>query len=279
LKGARRGPRRLPATGGAGDPRRWPGIGFLAALFLAYVYLPIFILIALSFNENELVTIWTGFSFDWYIKAAENDAVIRAAGNSLLIATVASLSATVLATMAAVRMARDRFPGQAAFNALVALPLTVPEIVTAVATLMFFALLGVRQGLLTVMLAHTVFCMPFAYLPIRARLEGLDPRLIEAAGDLYASPARAFRRITLPLMMPGILSGAVLAFIISLDDFVTTFFVGGAGSTTLPVYIFGLIRVGVSPEVNAISSIMLIISIAMVTISLMLERGLEPHRD
>lgn len=265
----------LATARGAGDPRHWPGLGFLATLFLAYVYLPIFILIALSFNENELVTIWTGFSLDWYVKAAHNNNVIRAAWNSLLIATVASLSATTLATMAAVRMARDRFPGQTAVNALIALPLTLPEIVTAVATLMFFSILGVRQGLLTVMLAHTVFCIPFAYLPIRARLEGLDPQLVEAAGDLYANPARAFRRVTLPLMIPGILSGVVLAFIISLDDFVTTFFVGGAGSTTLPVYIFGLIRVGVSPEVNAISSIMLVISIAMVSVSLLLGRGHE----
>lgn len=258
-----------------GSASHWPGLGLIAVLFFGYVYLPIFILIALSFNANELVTIWTGFSFDWYVKALQNEAVIRAAGNSLLIATVASLSATALATLAAVRMARDRFRGQTAVTALMALPLTVPEIVTAVATLMFFAILGITQGLMTVMLAHTVFCIPFAYLPIRARLEGLDPQIIEAAGDLYASPARAFRRITLPLMMPGILSGAVLAFIISLDDFVTTFFVGGAGSTTLPVYIFGLIRVGVSPEVNAISSIMLVISIALVSVSLLLGRGHE----
>jgi len=247
----------------------------MAALFFGYVYLPIFILIALSFNKNELVTIWTGFSFDWYLKAVQNEAVLRAAWNSLLIATIASLCATALATLAAVRMARDRFAGQIAVNAMVALPLTVPEIVTAVSTLMFFSVVGITQGLTTVILAHTVFCIPFAYLPIRARLDGLDPKLAEAAGDLYANPRQAFRMITLPLMMPGIMSGAVLAFIISLDDFVTTFFVGGAGSTTLPVYIFGLIRVGVSPEVNAISSIMLMVSIALVSISLLLGRGHE----
>jgi spermidine/putrescine transport system permease protein len=259
----------------AGNPRHWPGVGFMAGVFFAYVYLPIAILIALSFNENELVTIWTGFSFDWYAKALQNEAVLRAAGNSLLIATIASLAATALATLAAVRMARDRFPGQIAVNALVALPLTVPEIVIAVATLMFFSVIGITAGLTTVILAHTVFCIPFAYLPIRARLDGLDPKLAEAAGDLYANPRQSFRLITLPLVMPGILSGGVLAFIISLDDFVTTFFVGGAGSTTLPVYIFGLIRVGVSPEVNAISSIMLIVSIALVSVSLLLGRGHE----
>lgn len=263
----------------AGDPRHWPGVAFLAAVFFAYVYLPIAVLIALSFNANELVTIWTGFSLDWYVKALQNEDMLRAAKNSLIIASVASTCSTALATLAAIAMARDKFRGKTAVNALVALPLTVPEIVTAVATLMLFALVGVTQGLLTVMIAHTVFCIPFAYLPIRARLEGLDPRLIEAAGDLYASPFQAFRKVTLPLIMPGILSGAVLAFIISLDDFVTTFFVGGAGSTTLPIYIFGLIRVGVSPEVNAISSVMLVVSVALVSVSLLLGRGHEQSQS
>lgn len=256
-----------------GDAKHWPGVAFMAVLFFAYVYLPIAVLIALSFNANELVTIWSGFSVDWYIKALQNEEMLRAAKNSLIIAVVAATASTSLATLAAVRMARDRFTGQSAMNVMLALPLTVPEIVTAVATLMFFAMVGITQGLITVMIAHTVFCIPFAYLPIRARLEGLDPRLIEAAGDLYATPGAAFRKVTLPLIMPGIISGAVLAFIISLDDFVTTFFVGGAGSTTLPIYIFGLIRVGVSPEVNAISSIMLLVSVALVSLSLLLGRG------
>ncbi|MEX0922468.1 MAG: ABC transporter permease [Rhodovibrionaceae bacterium] len=253
-----------------GDARRWPGSGVLAACFFAYVYLPIVILIALSFNENRTVTVWTDFSFHWYVSAFQNDDMVNAAWNSLVVAVVAAVSSTFVATLAAVGMARGRFRGQSAVNALVALPLTVPEIVTAVATLMFFALLGFRLGLGTVMAAHTVFCIPFAYLPIRARLQGMDEALLEAAADLYAKPTRAFWRITLPLLTPGILSGLVLAFIISLDDFVTTFFVGGAGSTTLPIYIFGLIRVGVTPEVNAISSLMLLISLVMVSLSLYL---------
>lgn len=260
----------------AGDARRWPGLAFGAALFFAYVYLPIMILVALSFNENRVVTVWTGFTLDWYKSALHNDDMIRAATNSLVIASVASVSATVLATLAAVRMAQSRFTGQTAVNALVALPITVPEIVPAVATLMFFASIGVSLGLPTVILAHIVFCIPFAYLPVRARLEGMDKALGEAAGDLYASPRRAFFKITLPLLMPGILSGLVLAFIISLDDFVTTFFVGGAGSTTLPIYIFGLVRIGVTPEVNAISAIMLLISLALVSLSLFL--GRSEHR-
>lgn len=263
----------MSAKRAKGDAKHWPGLAFAACVFFAYVYLPIVILVALSFNANRTVTVWTGFSLEWYWMALHNDDMIRAATNSLMIACVAAVCSTALATLAAVRMASDRFRGQSGFNALVALPITVPEIVPAVATLMFFATLGVTMGLGTVMVAHTVFCIPFAYLPIRARLEGMDPRLPEAAADLYANPRRAFFRVTLPLMMPGILSGLVLAFIISLDDFVTTFFVGGAGSTTLPIYIYGLVRVGVTPEVNAISSLMLLVSIALVSLSLFLGRS------
>jgi spermidine/putrescine transport system permease protein len=143
----------------------------------------------------------------------------------------------------------------------------VPDIVCAVAILMFFAFIGLKLSLLTILIAHVVFCTPFAYLPIRARLQGMDPRLLEAAADLYASPWRAFWRISFPLLLPGILSGAMLAFIISMDDFVITYFVAGAGSTTLPVYIFSSIRMGISPKINAISSIMLVLSILFVTLS------------
>jgi spermidine/putrescine transport system permease protein len=249
---------------------RWPGTGFLALCFFAYVYLPIVVLVALSFNASEAATIWTGFTTDWYGVALANGDMVAAAKNSLIIAGSASVVATVVATGAAVRMARDRFTGQGGIDALIALPLTVPEIVTAVATLMFFALLGARLGIGTVILAHTVFCIPFAYLPIRARVEGLDPTFAEAAADLYATPWQAFTKVTLPLLWPGILSGLVLAFIISLDDFVITFFVGGAGSTTLPVYIYGLIRVGVTPEVNAISALMLMVSVVFVTMAFVL---------
>ncbi|WP_020593349.1 ABC transporter permease [Kiloniella laminariae] len=255
-----------------GNARHWPGMLLATAFFFAYVYLPIVILIALSFNENRTVTVWTSFSFDWYKMAFQNRDIINAAGNSLLIATVASTTATVIATLAAVRMSVDNFRGKTVFSGLIALPITVPEIVPAVATLMFFASLGVTLGLGTVIIAHIAFCIPFAYLPIRARLEGMDPRLVEAATDLYASPVKAFFKVTLPLLLPGILSGMVLAFIISLDDFVTTFFLGGAGSTTLPIYIFGLVKTGVTPEVNAISSLMLLLSISLVSLSLFLGR-------
>jgi len=251
---------------------RFAGIRPVAFVFFTYLYLPILILLILSFNENRVVTIWTGFSLDWYANVLGNDDILRAARNSLIIAVSAMVLATAAATPAAIVMARARFRGQNAFNALLALPLVVPEIVTAVATLLFFVLIGLPLGLTTVIIGHTVFCVPFAYLPIRARLEGMDPALREAAADLYADEWRTFLRVTLPLLWPGILSGAMLAFIISLDDFVITYFVAGAGATTLPVYIFGMIRMGITPEVNAISALMLVVSILFVSLSFLVGR-------
>ncbi|OSQ46725.1 ABC transporter permease [Thalassospira alkalitolerans] len=252
---------------------RFRGVTSAAMMFFAYLYLPIVVLIALSFNENRLATIWTGFTTDWYLVALGNDDMLRAAGNSLIIAVSATVIATLAATLAALGMSSgNRFRGEAGVAAMLALPLLVPEIVTAVATLLFFVALGVKLGLLSVIVAHTVFCIPFAYLPIRARLEGMDPSLTEAAHDLYANEWKAFRRVTLPLLWPGIMSGAMLSFIISLDDFVISYFVGGAGATTLPIYIFGMIRMGITPEVNAVSALMLLVSILFVSVSFLIDR-------
>lgn len=251
---------------------RFRGITSTAMFFFAYLYLPIVVLIALSFNENRLATIWTGFTMDWYVTALSNDDMLRAAQNSVVVAVSATVLATIAATLAAMGMSRGRFKGETGVSAMLVLPLLVPEIVTAIATLLFFVALGIKLGLLTVIIAHTVFCIPFAYLPIRARLEGMDPALVEAANDLYANEWKAFRKVTLPLLWPGILSGAMLSFIISLDDFVISYFVGGAGSTTLPIYIFGMIRIGITPEVNAISAMMLIVSIIFVSISFLIDR-------
>ena len=243
------------------------GLRAVVIAFFVYLYAPILILLVLSFNVSQQATIWEGFSTRWYGVVLANPDLVRAGRNSLIVATTATLAATTIATLAALALDRAAFRGRRAVEALVGLPLLVPEIVTAVATLLCFVLLGVRLGLLTVVLAHTTFCIPFAYLPIRARLADMDPRLAEAAMDLYATRAATFRRVTLPLLWPGILSGAMLAFIISLDDFVITYFVSGAGATTLPVYIYGMIRIGISPEVNAVSALMLLVSIAFVALS------------
>lgn len=252
--------------------RRFPLTREVGIFFFAYLYLPIAILIILSFNANRSATIWTGFTTDWFGVVLGNPDLMRSALNSLIVATSATGIATVMATLAALVLGRTKFRGHTAINGIIALPLVVPEIVTAVATLLFFVLIGFKLGLLTVIVAHTVFCIPFAYLPIRARLEGMDPRMEEAAADLYANGWKTFTRVTLPLLWPGVLSGAMLAFIISLDDFVITFFVAGAGATTLPVYIYGMIRIGISPEVNAISTLMLIVSTAFVSLSFLVAK-------
>lgn len=246
---------------------RFRALAMTTGLAVVFLYLPIVLLVWLSFNENKVATLWTGFSLHWYGTVFDNPNILRAAQNSLMVALVATTISTVLATMAALALNGPRVWGQGLINGLFGLPLLVPEIVTAVASLLFFLAIGLELGLLTVMIAHVVFCIPFAYLPIRARLTDLDPRLLEAAADLYASPARTFWRVTLPLIMPGILSGAMLAFIVSLDDFVITFFVAGPGATTLPVYIFGMVRMGITPEVNALAALLLVASIACVALS------------
>lgn len=246
---------------------RFRGLAGGTALTVAFLYLPIVLLVWLSFNENKIATLWTGFSLQWYGTVFDNPNILRATQNSLLVALVATAISTTLATLAALAMTGPRVRGHGLINALFGLPLLVPEIVTAVASLLFFLAIGIELGLLSVMIAHVVFCIPFAYLPIRARLSDMDPRLLEAAADLYASPVQAFWRVTLPLIMPGILSGAMLAFIVSLDDFVITFFVAGPGATTLPVYIFGMVRMGITPEVNALASLLLLASIACVALS------------
>ncbi|QRY80216.1 ABC transporter permease [Pseudomonas sp. PDNC002] len=246
---------------------RFTGVRPAAWLFFAFLYIPIFVLVVLSFNSGQSATLWESFSLKWYSVVADDPEILRAAKNSLIVATLATVVATTLATLAALGMRGRTFRGQTLMSGVLGLPLLVPEIVTAVATLMFFAFIGLKLSLFTILLAHIVFCIPFAYLPIRARLEGMDPRLAEAAADLYASPWKTFWKVTFPLLTPGIVSGAMLAFIISMDDFVITYFVAGAGATTLPVYIFSSIRMGISPKINAISSIILLISIAFVALS------------
>ena len=255
------------------DIRRLPGLGGIAAGFFAFLYLPLGILVVFSFNDSLSATVWSGFTLDWYPKVFANDDIQRAALNSLIVACTATLVATVIATMAALALVRSpALRERRSLGGIILLPLMVPEIVTAVATLTLFALLGVRLGLGNIILAHIVFCIPFAYLPIRARLMGLDPALERAARDLYASPAAAFRYVTLPLLAPGIIAGAMLAFIISIDDFIITLMVADAGSTTLPLYIYGLVRRGITPEVNALSALLILVSVVVVTLSWFLQR-------
>ena len=248
-----------------------PGFGTLAIVCLIMLYAPIVVLIAFSFNDNRSVAVWTHFSTDWYVSAFHNQEIRAAAWISLKLAFVATIVSTVFATAAALATTRTRaYRGMTAAYLVINQPLVVPEIITAIATLSFFALLrteaGIYFGFGNLILAHTVFCIPFAYMPIRARLEDMDLTLEQAAADLYATPWKAFQRITLPLLIPGIAAGAMLAFIVSFDDVIITAFVAGPGETTLPIYIFGAIRRGVTPEINAISTIVLAVSVMFVTL-------------
>ena len=250
------------------DLRAYPGFRPITWFCLVLLYAPMVVITIYSFNAIRSITTWGGFSFDWYVKAFNNPAIQQATFNSLVIAVAAATFATAMATSAALAMARGRrFRGHGAAFALISLPLMIPEIVTAVASLVFFLAVGIDLGLFTIFLAHVVFCIPFAYMPISARLEGIEASFEEAAQDLYAGRWAAFRYVLLPMMLPGIVSGYMLAFIISLDDFIITNMVAGPGATTLPLAIYGKVRTGFTPEINAISTIMLLVSFLFVTAS------------
>lgn len=252
------------------DLKHQPGFSQIAWFCILVLYAPIAVLVLYSFNQNRSVTVWTEFSFDWYVKAAQNEGIQHAAWISLEVAFIAMVVSTILATMAA--LVTTRTPPYRGLNAAVTVinqPLMVPEVVTAVATLIFFAIIKQATGVSGIgylIAAHTAFCIPFAYMPIRARLEDMDLSLEQAAADLYAPPFKVFRRVTLPLMMPGIMAGAMLAFIVSLDDVIITLFVAGPGETTLPLYILGQIRRGVTPEINAVSTLFVLISVVLVAL-------------
>lgn len=249
----------------------FPGFGGFSFLFYLYLYAPIVVLVVFSFNANQSATVWTGFSLDWYRAAFANQALRQAAGNSLLIAVCASMIATTIATLAALGTSRGaRFKGLQLSMGAIMLPLVLPEIVVGVATLALFSTIGLSLGYGNLIIAHTVFCIPFAYLPIRARLNDMDLSLEQASADLYAGPWRTFRKVTLPLLMPGIVSGLMLAFIVSLDNFVISMMVSQAGTTTLPIFIFGLLRMGVTPDVNAVSTLILGVSVLFVSLSYLL---------
>lgn len=256
--------------------KKMPGFATMAIIMFVVLYAPIFLLIAFSFNENESVAKWGGFSLRWYEAAWGNRDIKEAAWRSLWLAGIAGGIATFTATLAAIATTRTRpFRGMAAVYAIVNMPLMVPEIVTAVALLIFFASIKVATsytGMGYLIAAHTAFCIPFAYLPIRARLETMDSTLETAAADLYASPFQAFRRVTLPILWPGIIAGFMLAFVISLDDVVITDHIKSAGSETLPTYMLGQLRRTMTPEINAVSALFFLLSVLLVTFFFFLNR-------
>ena len=248
--------------------QKYRGFGIWTLAFFIYLYLPIAIVVMYSFNENQLVSVWTGFSLKWYAAALTNEDLLAAVRTSLTVAFVATTVATVSALMAALVIVRGRnVRFRRVSETIVSLPLLLPEIVLAVAVLILFAEIGLKDGLTKLMIAHSTFCIPFAFLPIRARLKGMEIDFEEASGDLYANKWTTFRRVTLPMILPGLFSGAMLSFVISMDDFITSNMLNSGGATTLPVYIFGLIRQGVTPELNAISTLVIVISVLLASVA------------
>lgn len=261
---------------------RW-ALSINAVVVYVFFYAPIALLVIFSFSNDTLVGRWGGFTLDWYRAFGDNDEVKGALSVSLRVAVVATVVSVVLGTLAALALERFTFRGNRVFDALLYLPIIVPDVTMAVMMLLFFTqaldvvndVFGLRitKGFTTVTLSHIAFSISFVSIVVRARLAGMTANLEEAAQDLYASRWQAFRYVTLPLILPGVAGGALLALTLSLDDVVITQFVSGPGSTTLPVYVFGLIRRGVTPLINAVSVVMLAVSIVLVVASVALQRA------
>jgi spermidine/putrescine transport system permease protein len=232
----------------------------------AYIYVPILTLMVFSFNTMKLNVRWQGFTFEWYRVLFNDQQVALATRNTLVIAVISTLVATLVGTLAALAMHRYRFPGYTASETVMYFPIVIPEVVMGISLLVLFVLMNLKLGLLTITLSHIAFNVPFVALVVRARLHGYDNAIDEAAMDLGADELTTFRRVTLPTIMPGVLSGAMLAFTLSLDDYVITYFTAGPGSTTLPLRVYSMVRFMVTPEINALSTIWVMVVFGLLLI-------------
>jgi spermidine/putrescine transport system permease protein len=259
-------------------------LGSNAALVFGFLYLPVIILIIFSFNDTRSVAVFTGFSTQWYSKLSQNTELLESARNSLLVGLITTIVATAIGTLTAIAMDRYRFKLRTAFDANLYLPIVIPEIVMGISLLLFFNqalfpflqnVFGIRAttGLHTITMSHIAFDIPFVYVIVRARLADFDRTLEEAAADLGADEWNTFSRVTLPLLMPGIIGGALMAFTLSLDDYLITVFTKGIQDQTMPLYIYSLVRKGVTPEINALSTALLVGSIGLVGLSLTAQNG------
>lgn len=249
----------------------------IAAFLYAFLYAPIAVVIVYSFNTARFGASWEGFTMQWYGALLQNQAAMSAAWNTLVLATLSTALSTVLGTLLGVGLDRFSFPGKEYFRRLLYVPVFMPDILLAVSLLMLYSFarswLGVPElGMTTMVLAHVTFQIPFVAIVVRARLVGLDPALEEAARDLGAGEMQVFRHITLPLIRPAIIAGAMLAFTLSLDDFVVSFFTTGPGSTTLPILIYSSVKRGITPEVNALSTLIILASVLGATSVLLAQR-------
>ncbi|MCU0490427.1 MAG: ABC transporter permease [Chloroflexaceae bacterium] len=257
-------------------------LGTHALLVYLFLYVPIAVLVLFSFTQDQFGTRWTGFTFDWYARLFSNDRLMGAALNTLYVALASTVASTVLGTLLAMAMERTRFRARPAVDGLLYLPIVIPEIVMALSLLAFFAFFfdiiefvtgaTLRRSLTTVTLAHIAFSISFVVVVVRTSLKNFDMRLEEAAADLGANGWKTFWRITFPLILPGIIGGALLAFTLSLDDFIISLFLSGPGTSLLPVEVYGRVKRAITPEINAISTLMLMLSMTLVFLSQVLQR-------
>lgn len=253
--------------------RQNPGLGLATALVFAFLYAPVAVLVVLSFNHSRLSAHWNGLTGEWYSTLWHDELILNSLANSLVVAAVATVACVVFGTMAALVFARTRRRARAALEGVVYLPLVIPEIVIAVAVVIFFALLAMQLSLWTVIIAHITFCISYVIIIVGARLAGMDRSLQEAALDLGANEWTAFFRVTLPMAAPAILAAALLVFTTSFDDYLITSFVAGVRSTTLPLEIYSRLKRGITPEINAISTVILAATVPLVYLAQRLERG------
>lgn len=249
---------------------RWL-IGFSLLVYL-FLHLPIVVLVIFSFNNSKYGVSWVGFTWDWYRRLLERQDILNGLQASLIVGLIATAVSAVFGTLIALAIARHRFKGRSAIEAFLYIPLVTPEIVVGISLLILFVLLGIPLGLTTITIAHIAFCISFVVVVVLARLQGMDQNLEEAAMTLGADEITTFWKITVPLLWPGILSGALLAFIMSFDDFVITSFVSGTGSSTLPIVVYSMVRKNIEPSINAISTIILLATSVLIYLSDRLSR-------
>jgi len=238
---------------------------------LAFLYLPLLILALYSFNESRINAVWSGFTLDWYLSLFKNRRVLESLTNSLIVAFASTIVSTVLGTTAAIALNKYQYKYKNVINGLLYLPILIPEIVMGLSLLVLFSQTHIPLGKTSLILAHITFCVSFVVITVNARLEGMRPELEQAAMDLYATPFQTFRYVTLPLAMPGIVAGALMAFTLSIDDFIISFFVAGPNSTTLPLYIYAMVKRGISPEINALSTLLMLAIIVLVVLAQVLQ--------
>lgn len=270
------------------NPMGWAALTAFSLLFFAFIYAPLFVIIGYSFNSNPVnMMVWSGFTLDWYTglfglterQIGENssaayiestDLMLSALRTSLMVAFSTTTISTLIGTATAIALARYRFRLRGFYNGFLMLPMMMPDIVLGIGLLIFFVTLGMQLSMLTIIIGHCTFLTSYVFIIVQARIAGLDPALEEASADLGASEWVTMRKVLLPQLAPGILGGALLAFVISMDDLVITYFVSGTGDTTLPVFIFGMIRRGVKPEINAIATLLILASVVIAALGLWL---------